>query len=452
MLTAFQNAFRIEELRNRIFFTLMMLMVFRLGAHIPTPGIDSSALAAFFRAQEGTIFSFFDMFSGGALQRLTVFALGIMPYISASIIIQLLTVVFPYLERLSREGEAGRRKITMYTRYGTIGLSIVQGFGIAVGLESMSSPPPESAPIVISTMSSWGFRTITVITLTAGTAFLMWIGEQINERGIGNGISLIIFAGIVTDIPGATINSIQLVQAGQLTSLVLALVAIIMIGVIFAVIFMETSTRRISVQYAKRVQGNKMYGGQSSHLPLKINSAGVIPPIFASSILAFPATITGFISTSQSEDLFTQIMRAISQQMTPTAMLYNILYVIMIFFFCFFYTAIQFNPVKIADEMKKFGGYIPGIRPGQRTAEYINQVLTRITFGGAIYLSAVCVLPVILFSILNVPFFFGGTALLIVVGVGLDTVRQIEAFLLNRNYDGFLKKSKRRTGMRTLRI
>ena len=452
MLSTFQNAFRIEELRNRIFFTLLMLMIFRLGAHVPTPGIDSSALAAFFQAQEGTIFSFFDMFSGGALQRLTVFALGIMPYISASIIIQLLTVVFPYLERLSREGEAGRRKITMYTRYGTIGLSIVQGFGIAVGLESMSSPPPESAPIVISTMSSWGFRTLTVITLTAGTAFLMWIGEQINERGIGNGISLIIFAGIVTDIPGATINSIQLVQAGQLTALVLAVVGIIMIGVIFAVIFMETSTRRIAVQYAKRVQGNKMYGGQSSHLPLKINSAGVIPPIFASSILAFPATITGFISTSQSEDLFTQIMRAISQQMTPTAMLYNILYVIMIFFFCFFYTAIQFNPVKIADEMKKFGGYIPGIRPGQRTAEYINQVLTRITFGGAIYLSAVCVLPVILFSILNVPFFFGGTALLIVVGVGLDTVRQIEAFLLNRNYDGFLKKSKRRTGMRTLRI
>lgn len=452
MLNAFQNAFRIEELRNRIFFTLLMLMVFRLGAHIPTPGIDSSALAAFFQAQEGTIFSFFDMFSGGALQRLTVFALGIMPYISASIIIQLLTVVFPYLERLSREGEAGRRKITMYTRYGTIGLSLVQGFGIAVGLESMSSPPPESAPIVISTMNSWGFRILTVITLTAGTAFLMWIGEQINERGIGNGISLIIFAGIVTDIPGATINSIQLVQAGQLTALSLALVAVIMIGVIFAVIFMETSTRRIAVQYAKRVQGNKMFGGQSSHLPLKINSAGVIPPIFASSILAFPATITGFISTSQSDDFFTQIMRAISQQMTPTAMLYNILYVIMIFFFCFFYTAIQFNPVKIADEMKKFGGYIPGIRPGQRTAEYINQVLTRITFGGAIYLSAVCVLPVILFSILNVPFFFGGTALLIVVGVGLDTVRQIEAFLLNRNYDGFLKKSKRRTGQRTLRI
>jgi preprotein translocase subunit SecY len=382
------------------------------------------------------------MFSGGALQRLTVFALGIMPYISASIIIQLLTVVFPYLERLSREGEAGRKKITMYTRYGTIALSLIQGFGIAVGLQSMSSP--DGAPIVISTMHSWGFRLLTVITLTAGTAFLMWIGEQINERGIGNGISLIIFAGIVTDVPSASINSVRMVQAGQLAPLTLGLVVAIMVAVIFAVIFMETSTRKIAVQYAKRVQGNRMYGGQSSHLPLKINSAGVIPPIFASSILAFPATITGFIQIPW--------VQAVSGHLTPTAFLYNAFYVMMIFFFCFFYTAIQFNPVKIADEMKKFGGYIPGIRPGRKTAEYVNQVLTRITFGGAIYLSAVCVLPVILFNLLNVPFFFGGTALLIVVGVGLDTVRQIEAFLLNRNYDGFLKKSKRRTGMRTLRI
>jgi preprotein translocase subunit SecY len=442
MLSTFQNAFRIEELRNRIIFTLLMLVVFRLGAHIPTPGIDGQALSAFFRAQEGTIFSFFDMFSGGALKRLTVFALGIMPYISASIIIQLLTVVFPYLERLGREGEAGRKKITMYTRYGTIGLSVIQGFGIAVGLQSMSAP--DGAPIVISSVHPWGFRIMTVITLTAGTAFLMWIGEQINERGVGNGISLIIFAGIVAAIPSASFNSVRMVQAGQLAPITLGLVIVIMVAVVFAVIFMETSTRNIAVQYAKRVQGNRMYGGQSSHLPLKINSAGVIPPIFASSILAFPATITGFIQIPW--------VQAISGLLRPTAVLYNTFYVIMIFFFCFFYTAIQFNPVKIADEMKKFGGYIPGIRPGKKTAEYINQVLTRITFGGAIYLAAVCVLPVILFSILNVPFFFGGTALLIVVGVGLDTVRQIEAFLLNRNYDGFLKKSKRRTGMRTLRI
>jgi len=442
MLSTFQNAFRIEELRNRIIFTLLMLVVFRLGAHIPTPGIDASALAAFFRAQEGTIFSFFDMFSGGALKRLTVFALGIMPYISASIIIQLLTVVFPYLERLSREGEAGSKKITMYTRYGTIALSVIQGFGIAVGLQSMSAP--DGAAIVISTVHPWGFRIMTVITLTAGTAFLMWIGEQINERGVGNGISLIIFAGIVAAIPSASFNSVRMVQAGQLAPFTLGVVIVIMVAVVFAVIFMETSTRNIAVQYAKRQQGNRMYGGQSSYLPLKINSAGVIPPIFASSILAFPATITGFIQIPW--------VQSISGLLRPTAFLYNTLYVMMIFFFCFFYTAIQFNPVKIADEMKKFGGYIPGIRPGKKTAEYINQVLTRITFGGAIYLAAVCVLPVMLFSVLNVPFFFGGTALLIVVGVGLDTVRSIEAFLLNRNYDGFLKKSKRRTGMRTLRI
>lgn len=443
MLATFQNAFKIEELRNRIIFVLLMLVVFRIGAHIPTPGIDGTALSAFFRAQEGTILSFFDMFTGGALERLTVFALGIMPYISASIIIQLLTVVFPYLENLSREGEAGRRKITMYTRYGTIILSVIQGFGIAVGLQSMSAP--DGAPIVISTMSSWGFRILTVITLTAGTAFLMWIGEQINERGIGNGISLIIFAGIVAAIPGAVINSVRLVQAGQLAVIIVAAVALVMVAVVFAVIFMETAQRRIAVQYAKRVQGNRMYGGQSSHLPLKINSAGVIPPIFASSILAFPATITGFIQIPW--------VQAVGNQLVPTAFLYNALFVIMIFFFCFFYTAIQFNPVKIADEMKRFGGYIPGIRPGRKTAEYINQVLTRITFGGALYLSAVCVLPVVMFRLLNVPFLFGGTSLLIVVGVGLDTVNQIEAFLLNRNYDGFMKKSKRRSGSaRQLRI
>jgi preprotein translocase subunit SecY len=442
MWQTFLNAFKIEELRYRILFVLGMLIVFRIGAHIPTPGVDGAALTAFFKANEGTILEFFDMFSGGALQRLSVFALGIMPYISASIIIQLLTVVFPYLERLTREGEAGRKKITMYTRYGTVVLSVVQSFGIAVGLQSMSAP--DGAPIVLASMNAWSFRILSVITLTAGTCFLMWIGEQINERGIGNGISLIIFAGIVTQIPNAVLKSVRLVEAGQLNLIVLALVALVMLAVIFAVIFMETATRNIAVQYAKRVQGNRMFGGQASHLPLKINSAGVIPPIFASSILAFPATIAGFIQIPW--------VQSIASQLTPTAVLYNMLYVLMIFFFCFFYTSIQFNPIKIADEMKKFGGYIPGIRPGQKTAEYIQHVLVRITFGGAAYLAAVCVLPVILFTQMKVPFFFGGTALLIVVGVGLDTVRQIEAFLLNRNYDGFLKKSKRRTGMRTLRL
>jgi len=429
-----QNIFRIEELRQRIYFTLAILFVFRLGAHIPTPGIDGVALTAFFEAQQGSILRFFDMFTGGALARLTVFALGVMPYISASIIMQLLTVVFPYLERLSKEGEAGRKKITIYTRYGTIVLSLVQAFGISAGLESMAAP--DGSPVVISTMNTWGFRGLTVITLTAGTAFLMWVGEQINERGIGNGISLIIFAGIVVDIPGAIINSIRLVQTDQIQPILLIIVGVLMVLVIFAVIFMETAYRKIPVQYAKRMQGNRMYGGQSSHLPLKINSSGVIPPIFASSILAFPATITGFITIPW--------VQAVSAQLMPGRLLYSLLFVIMIFFFAFFYTAIQFNPVKIADEMKRHGGYIPGIRPGKKTAEYVNGVLSRLTFGGAIYLAAVCILPSILFVAFNVPFSFGGTALLIVVGVGLDLVNQIEAFLLNQNYDGFMRKTKRR--------
>ena len=429
-----QNIFRIEELRQRIYFTLAILFVFRLGAHIPTPGIDGVALTAFFEAQQGSILRFFDMFTGGALARLTVFALGVMPYISASIIMQLLTVVFPYLERLSKEGEAGRKKITIYTRYGTIVLSLVQAFGISAGLESMAAP--DGSPVVISTMNTWGFRGLTVITLTAGTAFLMWVGEQINERGIGNGISLIIFAGIVVDIPGAIINSIRLVQTDQIQPILLIIVGVLMVLVIFAVIFMETAYRKIPVQYAKRMQGNRMYGGQSSHLPLKINSSGVIPPIFASSILAFPATITGFITIPW--------VQAVSAQLMPGRLLYSLLFVIMIFFFAFFYTAIQFNPVKIAEEMKRHGGYIPGIRPGKKTAEYVNGVLSSLTFGGAIYLAAVCILPSILFVAFNVPFSFGGTALLIVVGVGLDLVNQIEAFLLNQNYDGFMRKTKRR--------
>ena len=429
-----QNIFRIEELRQRIYFTLAILFVFRLGAHIPTPGIDGVALTAFFEAQQGSILRFFDMFTGGALARLTVFALGVMPYISASIIMQLLTVVFPYLERLSKEGEAGRKKITIYTRYGTIVLSLVQAFGISAGLESMAAP--DGSPVVSSTMNTWGFRGLTVITLTAGTAFLMWVGEQINERGIGNGISLIIFAGIVVDIPGAIINSIRLVQTDQIQPILLIIVGVLMVLVIFAVIFMETAYRKIPVQYAKRMQGNRMYGGQSSHLPLKINSSGVIPPIFASSILAFPATITGFITIPW--------VQAVSAQLMPGRLLYSLLFVIMIFFFAFFYTAIQFNPVKIAEEMKRHGGYIPGIRPGKKTAEYVNGVLSRLTFGGAIYLAAVCILPSILFVAFNVPFSFGGTALLIVVGVGLDLVNQIEAFLLNQNYDGFMRKTKRR--------
>jgi preprotein translocase subunit SecY len=443
MWSIIQNIFRIEELRERILFTIMMLIIFRIGAHIPTPGIDGEALSKFFNAQAGSILGFFDMFTGGALGRLTIFALGVMPYISASIIIQLLTVVFPYLERLSKEGEAGRKKITIYTRYGTIVLSVIQSFGIAVGIQSMAAP--DGSPVVISTMNVWGFRALTVLTLTAGTTFLMWMGEQINERGIGNGISLLIFAGIVVDMPGAVINSVQLIQSGQLSELVMALIIVLMVVVLFCVIFMETAYRRIPVQYAKQVQGNKMYGGQSSNLPLKINSAGVIPPIFASSILAFPATITGFITIPW--------VQAIGNQLIPGRLLYSFLFGIMIFFFCFFYTAIQYNPVKIADEMKRYGGYIPGIRPGKKTAEYINAVLTRLTFGGGLYLTAICVLPSILLLNMGIPFNFGGTALLIVVGVALDTINQIETFLLNRNYDGFMRKSRRRqVSTRRLRI
>lgn len=433
MLNVFKNIVKIDELRRRILFTLGMLIVFRIGAHIPIPGIDSKALAEFFSANSKGLLGHLDMFSGGALRNMTIFALGIMPYISASIIMQLLTAVFPILERLSKEGDAGRRKITQYTRYGTILLSIVQGFGIAVGLESMGLGGNK---VILSGMSVWSFRFTTVITLTAGTAFIMWVGEQISERGIGNGISLIIFAGIVTGIPAAILQTVALFKTGDLTLFVILLIAVIIVAVIGAVIFFETANRKIPVQYARRQQGRKVFGGQFSHLPLKINAAGVIPPIFASSILAFPATITGFSSN--------EWVQAIGNNLIPGRLFYNLVFVALIFFFCFFYTAIQYNPIKIAEELKRHGGFIPGIRPGKKTAEYLNLVLTRLTFGGAIYLSVICVLPSILYFYLKVPFSFGGTAVLIVVGVALDTMMQIETFLLNKNYDGFTKKSKNR--------
>jgi preprotein translocase subunit SecY len=433
MLEVIKNIFKIEELRNRIIFTLGMLVVFRIGAHIPIPGIDSKALAEFFAANSKGLLGHLDMFSGGALRNMTIFALGIMPYITASIVMQLLTAVFPVLERISKEGEAGRRKITQYTRYGTIALSILQGFGIAVGLESMGLGGNK---VVLAGINTWTFRFTTVITLTAGTAFIMWVGEQISERGIGNGISLIIFAGIVVGIPSAIVQSYALFTTGDMTLFVILLVVIIIVFVIGVVIFFETAQRKIAVQYARRQQGRRTVGGQFSHLPLKINASGVIPPIFASSILAFPATITGFSSS--------EWVQAIGNNLTPGRIMYNIIFVILIFFFCFFYTAIQYNPLKIAEELKRHGGFIPGIRPGKKTAEYLNLVLTRLTFGGAIYLSLICVLPSVLYSWFNVPFYFGGTAVLIVVGVAMDTVTQMETFLLNRNYDGFIKKSKKR--------
>ncbi|UCF56777.1 MAG: preprotein translocase subunit SecY [Deltaproteobacteria bacterium] len=431
MLGGFQNIGKIPELKKRILFTLFMLAVYRVGCHIPTPGIDGAALAAFFSARQGTLFGLFDMFSGGALSQMSVMALGIMPYISASIILQLLTVVVPHLEKLKKEGEQGRKKITQYTRYGTVILSIIQGFGIAVGLERMSSP----GGAMVVPIGGWGFRLLTVITLTAGTAFLMWLGEQITERGIGNGISLIIFSGIVARFPVAVANTFRLMGTGEITPFFMALLLALMIAIVGFIVFMERAQRRIPVQYAKRVVGRKMYGGQSTHLPLKINTSGVIPPIFASSIIMFPTTIANFLNVKEIPWL-----EYIVQSLSPDRVIYNLIYVIFIIFFCYFYTAVQFNPVDVADNMKKYGGFIPGIRPGKNTADYIDRLLTRITFSGAIYVSAVCVLPQIFMYKLNVPFYFGGTALLIVVGVAMDTSNQIESHMLTRHYEGFMKK------------
>ncbi|MBW2711277.1 MAG: preprotein translocase subunit SecY [Deltaproteobacteria bacterium] len=424
----FGNIFKIPELKKRIIYTLALLIVYRIGVHVPTPGIDTVALASFFARAKGTLLGLFDMFSGGALERLSVFALGIMPYISASIILQLLTVTIPHLERLSKEGEQGRKKITQYTRYGTILLSVIQGFGISVGLEKMMSPG--GAAVVID--PGWGFRLMTVMTLTAGTAFIMWLGEQITERGIGNGISLIIFAGIIARLPAAVGNTFRLLSTGEMGLFVIIILVILMVLVVAFILYVETGQRRITVQYAKRVVGRKMYGGQSTHLPLKVNTSGVIPPIFASSIIMFPATLASFIAIPWIQN--------IASAMRPGNIVYETLYVGFIFFFCYFYTAVTFNPVDVADNMKKQGGYIPGIRPGKRTADYIDRVLTRITLGGAIYVSAVCVLPSILMTKFNVPFYFGGTALLIVVGVAIDTIQQIESHMLTRHYEGFLKK------------
>ncbi len=430
MFQGFQNIPKIPELKRRIVITLLLLAVYRIGVHIPTPGIDAAALAAFFAQAKGTLFGLIDMFSGGAFERLSVFALGIMPYISSSIILQLLTVVVPHLERLSKEGEAGRKKITQYTRYGTVILSLVQGFGISVGLERMTGPGGE----LVVLDPGWSFRLMTMITLTAGTAFIMWLGEQITERGIGNGISLIIFAGIVARLPQAITSSMRLVRTGEMGIIVTLFLIVLMVAVVAFIIYVERGQRRIPVQYAKRIVGRRMYGGQSTHLPLKINTAGVIPPIFASSIIMFPATIANFLEHPW--------MKAIAGQLAPGTLVYELIYVGFIFFFCYFYTAVTFNPMDVADNMRKYGGYIPGIRPGKKTAEFVDRVLTRITFSGAIYVSAVCVLPSILITKFNVPFYFGGTALLIVVGVALDTVGQIESHMLMRHYEGFMKQGR----------
>jgi preprotein translocase subunit SecY len=430
LLSGLKNISKIPELQKRILYTFLLLAVYRIGAHVPTPGIDTQALAAFFEQAKGSLLGLFDMFAGGALSKLSVFALGIMPYISASIILQLLTVVIPHLEKLSKEGEAGRRKITQYTRYGTVLLSIIQGFGIAVGLENMAGPSGVS--IVIT--PGWGFRLMTVITLTAGTSFIMWLGESITEKGIGNGISLIIFAGIVCRGPAAVLNTFRLLSTGEMGIFFIIIMIVLMIAVVAVIVFVETGQRRIPVQYAKRVVGRKMYGGQTTHLPLKVNTAGVIPPIFASSIIMFPATIANFVPHPW--------MKAFAAYLMPGQFVYESLYVAFIIFFCYFYTAVTFNPVDVADNMKKYGGYVPGIRPGKKTAAYIDKILTRLTFSGALYVSAVCVLPSVLISQFNVPFYFGGTALLIIVGVALDTAGQIETHMLTRQYEGFMKKGR----------
>ncbi|HVP67768.1 MAG TPA: preprotein translocase subunit SecY [Anaeromyxobacteraceae bacterium] len=424
LTTSLANVFRVAELRKRLLFTVGMLAVYRLGVFVSAPGVDRLAMRKVV-ASQGGLLGLFNLFSGGALEQLSIFALGIMPYVSASIILQLLTVVIPALEKMQKEGEVGRRKITQYTRYGTVVLAALQGFGISTYLESLRDP--SGIPVVAHT--GWSFRILTVITLAAGTAFIMWMGEQITERGIGNGISLIIFAGIVARLPDASFQLYASYKApgSGLDELRVLILAAFMVAVIAFIVFVERAQRRIPVQYAKRVVGRRTFGGQSTHLPLKVNTSGVIPPIFASSVLLFPATLASWFP----------FLQRISDELRPGGWVYNTIYVVFIIFFAYFYTAVTFNPVDVADNLKKYGGYIPGIRPGKKTAEYIDFVLSRITFGGALYLAAVSILPTILINQFGVPFYFGGTGLLIVVGVALDTVQQIEGHLITRHYEGF---------------
>ena len=428
MASRVANIFKIPELRRRMLFTLALLAVYRVGIFVTTPGVNRAVMKNIMRAGSGSFLGLFNMFSGGALEQLSIFALGIMPYISAAIIMDLLAVVIPTLDRLKKEGQQGQTKINQYTRYGTVGLSLVQAFFIARWLEGNNRSYAQYGQVVLS--PGLGFEIMTVITLTAGTVFVMWLGEEITERGIGNGISLIIFAGIVARFPDALVRLFEKsTTQGDMTAFDLAVILAIVLVVIAVIIFCEEGQRKVPVQYAKRVVGRKMYGGQSTHLPLKINVAGVIPPIFASSILMFPAQIAGFVGSSW--------MQKFSEALQPGDWRYNVVYVALNIFFCYFYTAVTFNPVDVADNMKKYGGFIPGIRPGKATAEYIDRVLTRLTFGGAVYISAVCVLPTFMTDRFKVPFYFGGTSLLIVVGVALDTVQQIESHLISRNYEGF---------------
>ncbi len=456
MLESIRNIFSIPDLRKRVIFTLLLLAVYRIGCQIPNPGISASALAEFWESQRGSILGFYDLFSGRAMSRMTIFALGIMPYISASIILQLLTVVWPYLERLSKEGELGRRKITQYTRYGTLIICFVQAFGISIFLENLTSPT--GARIVPS--PGWGFRLLTILTLTTGTTLIMWLGEQISERGIGNGISLIIFAGIVAGLPQGINSLITGLRTGSLDPLRIIFLVVFMLAVIAFIVFVERGQRRIPVSYAKRVVGRKVYGGQSTHLPLRVNTGGVIPIIFAASIITIPSTLATLSKAP--------IFQTIARQFGPGMPLYVLIYVAAIIFFTYFYVSIIFNPNDVADNLRKYGGFIPGIRPGKNTADYIDQVLTRITLVGAIYLAAIAILPEFLMTGfkfgslplignfleanlprwitqgMNIDFYFGGTSLLIVVGVAMDTMQQIEAQLVMRHYDGFMRSTRLR--------
>jgi preprotein translocase subunit SecY len=455
-MESLKNIFAVSELRRRVLFTLGMLAVYRVGSHIPTPGVNRAALEELARQVENTMFGLYDMFSGGNLSQVTIFALGIMPYISASIILQLLTVVWPYMERLSKEGELGRRKITQYTRYGTIFLSIVQSLGIAIFLERQTAIAG-GLPLVYA--PGLGFRLMTVLTLTTGTCFIMWLGEQITERGIGNGMSLIIYAGIVVGLPRAVLSTLDQLATNQIGLLRLVVLMLVFVLVIAAVVFIERGHRRVTVQYAKRVVGRRMYGGSSTHIPLKVNTGGVIPVIFASSLLALPATFAGVFDPGSWGD-------SAIRQLAWGMPLYNLLYVVGIIFFAYFYTAIIFNPDDVAENMRKYGGFVPGIRPGKRTAEYIDRILARITLVGAVYLALIAILPEFLitgFKVAPIPFvgeqldallprfvteglgvtfYFGGTSLLIVVGVAMDTVNQVESQLIMRHYDGFMKKTR----------
>ena len=435
MASASVNPLGQSSLAKRLGWTFLLLCCYRIGVHVPIPGVDAAALAAYFKSLSGTLFDMFDMFSGGGLSNVSVFALGVMPYISASIIMQLLQVVSPDIKRMAKEeGQAGRRKITQYTRYLTVLITLVQGLFISIGLESMTSP--DGTPIVLN--AGWHFRMVTMATFTAGSMLVMWLGEQITERGIGNGISLIIFCGIVVGIPRGIMQSMDLIKSGSMSIFLAVIIVLLMAAVLTAIVFVERAQRRIPISYAKRQIGRKMFGGQNTHLPLRVNTAGVIPPIFASSLLLFPATV-GQFSTNE-------YVRMVTDFFAPHGVLYNVLYVVLIFFFCYFYTAIIIDPKDMAENLKKNGGFVPGIRPGERTQEYIDTVLSRLTLSGAVYISAISLLPMLMIAKFNVPFYFGGTSLLILVGVAMDFMNQVESHMISTQYQGLMNKAARQGG------